>query len=76
MKAQSSEGGVFANLNSACVSEVMVLYVPAGVHLAAPVHVLALSSSAAADHTAASYALFLVVADDNAQLEVSKVFVT
>lgn len=72
---QSRLGGVFASLNSACVSDVMVLYVPAGVHLQAPVHVLALSSSAAApSEMAASYGRMLVVAEENAQVEVVEEF--
>lgn len=69
--AQSGEGSVFAQLNTACTGEVVVVRVPAGVTMSVPLHVLALSSSAAAaSQLAASYARLVVVAEAGSSVEV------
>ena len=75
--AQSSErGGVFATMNSATSSGCLVVHAPAGAQCGTPVHVVHVSSSAAAAGTlAASAARVLVVAEAGAQIEIIEEFV-
>jgi hypothetical protein len=48
-QAADAGASVFAQLNAACVGEVVVVHVAAGVRCAAPVHVLSLATSSAGE---------------------------
>lgn len=66
-----SSPGVFALLNAATASDVLVVHVPAGVECTVPLHVLIISSSATANGCVAmSSPRLLVVAEEGAKVEV------
>ena len=64
-------GGVFALLNAATASQVLVIHVPAGVECPVPVHVAIVSSSARENGCVAmSSPRLLVVAEEGAKIEI------
>lgn len=66
-----SSHGVFALLNAATASDVLVIHVPAGVECTVPLHALIISSSATANGCVAlSSPRLLVVAEEGARVEV------
>uniref|UniRef100_A0A7S0NAH2 Fe-S cluster assembly protein SufD n=1 Tax=Pyramimonas obovata TaxID=1411642 RepID=A0A7S0NAH2_9CHLO len=73
---QSAEfGSVFAQLNTACMADAVVVVVEDGVQCAAPLHVLVLSSAGpTAESTAASHPRLLVAAGTGASIEVVEEF--
>eukprot|EP00976_Prorocentrum_cordatum_P090631 1188197-Prorocentrum_minimum.AAC.8 len=70
---QSAElGSVFAQLNSACASDVMAVIVEAGMQCHTPLHVLVLSSPAVDAATAtASHPRLLLAAGAGSSIEVT-----
>jgi Fe-S cluster assembly protein SufD len=69
-KLSSARGGPFAAVNGALASDAVVVFVPAGKSLAAPVHVLHLSTGAAGGSARpASAPRVLVVLGENAEAQ-------
>ena len=75
-RISSQQGGVFTWLNAATAADVQVCYLPAGVQCPVPLHIVSVSASASeAGHAVMYSPRLLVVAEENAKVEVVEEFV-